>query len=63
MKRSGKKRGTEEQIYKSIREFKKKFFPESFREQSTEALADPRGPRVSLARESLDMVRRRLVKQ
>jgi hypothetical protein len=41
--RSKKKKETRKQVYKSMREFKKKFFPESFREQSTEAPADARG--------------------
>ena len=58
MEKSKKKK----QVYKSMREFEEKFFPESFRKQSTEVPTDARTLGVSLARESLDMIRRRLSK-
>lgn len=51
-----------EQVYKLMREFEKKFFPKSFRKQSTEVPADARALGISSARESLDIVRHRLSK-
>ena len=63
VERSKKKKETRKQVYKSMREFKEKFFPESFREQSAEVPTDARDLGIGLARESLDMIRRRLVKQ
>jgi len=51
-----------EQVYKSMREFEEKFFPKSFREQSTELPTDARSLGISLARESLDTIRQRLSK-
>jgi hypothetical protein len=51
-----------EQVCKSMREFGEKFFPKSFRKQSIEVPTDARALGISSARESLDMVRRRLSK-
>jgi len=56
MERSKKKK----QVYKSMREFEEKFFPKSFRKQSTEVPADARALGISLAKESLDTILRQL---
>ncbi len=58
MERSKKKK----QVYKSMREFEEKFFPESFRKQSAEVSTDARTLGITLAKESLDIIRRRLSK-
>ena len=50
------------QVYKSMREFKEEFFPESSKKQSAEVPTDARTLGISLARESLDMIRRSLSK-
>ena len=54
------KKGKE--VSKSMKDFYEKFFPESFRKQSAEVPSDARALGISLARESLDMIRRRLSK-
>jgi len=46
-----------EQIYKSMREFEEKFFPESFIKQSVEVTTDARTIGINLAKESLDIIR------
>ena len=51
-----------EQVYKSMREFEEKFFPESFIKQSIEAPTDARTIGINLAKESLSMIRSRLSK-
>ena len=51
-----------EQVYKSMREFEEKFFPESFKKQSVEVPTDARTIGINLAKESLDMSRNRLSK-
>lgn len=58
MERGKKKK----QVYKSMREFNEEFFPKSFRKQSTEVPTNVHALGVSLARESLDTIRRRLSK-
>ena len=58
MERSKKKK----QVYKSMREFEEKFFPKSFRKQSTEVPTDARALGISLAKESLDTILRQLSK-
>ena len=58
MKRSKKKK----QVCESMREFEEKYFPESFRKQSTEVSTNARALGISLARESLDTIRHRLSK-
>lgn len=58
MKGSKKK----EQVYKSMKEFEKKFFPKSFRKQSLEQLTDARILGITLARESLNTIRNQLSK-
>ncbi len=58
MERSKKKK----QVYKSMREFEEKFFPNSFRERLSELPTDARALGISLARESLNAIRRRLSK-
>jgi len=58
MERNKKKK----QVCKSIREFKERFFPKSFRKKSKEVPTDARALGISLARESLDTIRRQLVK-
>ena len=44
------------------REFEEKFFPKSFRKQSITVPTDARALGISLARESLDTIRRQLSK-
>jgi len=56
---NGKKK---KQVYKSMEEFEEEFFPKSFRKQSSEVPVDARAIGISLARESLDTIRRRLSK-
>lgn len=51
-----------EQVYKSMREFEKKFFPKSFIKQSVKAPTDARTIGINLAKESLDMIRGRVSK-
>jgi len=51
-----------EQVYKSMREFEEKFFPESFIKQSVEAPTDARTIGINLAKESLDIIRSQLSK-
>jgi len=58
MERSKKKK----RVYRSMMEVEEKFFPNSFREQLSEEPTDARTLGISLARESLDMIRRRLAK-
>lgn len=58
MKSSKKK----EKAYKSMREFEVKFFPESFRKKSVEMPTDAHTLGINLAKESLDMIKSRLLK-
>ena len=51
-----------ERMYKSMKEFEKKFFPKSFRKQSLEGAIDARTIGINLAKESLDTIRSRLSK-
>jgi|GEM_PF-1842428 len=51
-----------EQVFKTMKEFEEKYFPKSIREQLTEVPVDARALGVSLARESLDTIRRQLSK-
>jgi len=46
-----------EQVYKSMREFEEKFFPESFKKQSVEVPTDARTIGINLAKGSLDIIR------
>ena len=54
----GKKQG---QVYRSMEEFEKKFFPDSFRKRARESM-DSHALAVSLAEESLEKIRRQLAK-
>lgn len=56
-----RKNKEKEQIYKSIREFEKKFFPNSLKKR-LEKSTDLRTLAVSLAQESLDKVKHQLMK-
>lgn len=47
-------------IYRSVREFERKFFPKSFKKKTTEKPTDARALGVSLAKESLDKIRGQL---
>ena len=58
MEKSNKKK----QVCISMREFAEKYFPKSFRKQSTEVPTDARALGISLAKESLDTIRHRLSK-
>jgi hypothetical protein len=51
-----------DQVYKSMREFEEKFFPESFKKQSVEAPTDARTIGINLAKESLEIIKSRLSK-
>ena len=57
-----KKNKGEKQIYRSMKEFEKEFFPKSFEKRMTEKPTDAQALGVSLARESLDKIRERLAK-
>jgi len=50
-----------ERVYKSMEEFEKKFFPDSFKKRLLESM-DSHTLAVSLAEESLKKVKRQLVK-
>jgi hypothetical protein len=54
----GKKQG---QVYRSMEEFEKKFFPNSFKKRALESM-DPHALAVSLAEESLEKIRSQLTK-
>jgi len=56
------RRKKKKQVYKSMREFKEKFFPKSSKKQSAEVSTDARALGISLAKESLDMIRHSLSK-
>lgn len=55
---SGKK---QDRVHRSTQEFEKKFFPNSFKKRSVESM-DSHALAVSLAEESLEKIRRQLVK-
>jgi hypothetical protein len=50
------------QVYKSMIEFEKEFLPNSLKRRLSEVPTDSRALGMSLARESLDAIRTRLVK-
>jgi len=50
------------EAYRSITEFEKKFFPNSFKKQSAEKATDYRLIGINMANESLDRLRRKLVR-
>jgi len=51
---------SKKQAYRSMIEFEKKFFPKSFEKRMSEQLTDPQALGISLAKESLDRIRRGL---
>jgi len=51
----------QDQVYKSMQEFEKELFPNSFKKRSVESM-DSHALAVSLAEESLEKIRRELVK-
>ena len=57
--RTSKKR---KQVYNSMIEFEKEFLPNSLKKRLSEVPTDSRALGISLARESLDAIRTRLVK-
>ena len=57
-----KKNKKKEQVYKSMREFDEKFFPESLRKQLSEQTTDARTLGINLAKESLEIIRSQLSK-
>lgn len=62
--RKSKKEGSNkkgERVYKSMEEFEKKFFPNSFQKKLLESM-DSHTLAVSLADKSLEKIRRQLVK-
>jgi len=56
------KRKKKKQVYKSMREFKEEFFPKSSKKQSAKVSTDARALGISLAKESLDIIRHSLSK-
>ena len=50
------------QVYRSMMEFEKRFFPKSFEKRMAEKPTDAQVLGVSLARESLGKIRRRLAR-
>jgi len=48
------------QVYRSMMEFEKRFFPKSFEKRMAEKPTDAQALGVSLAKESLEKIRRRL---
>lgn len=50
------------EVFKSIIEFEKAFFPSSFKKRSSRPPTRPHTLGVSLARQSLDAIRRQLLK-
>lgn len=57
---SGGKKG--KQVFHSITEFEKEYFPKSFEKKMEEKLTDARALGSSLAKESLDKIKTRLAK-
>jgi hypothetical protein len=51
----------QDRVYKSMQEFEKKFFPNSFKKRAVESM-DSHALAVSLAEESLEKIRSQLVK-
>ena len=51
-----------DQVYKSIREFEEKFFPNSIEKSLSEVSTDARASGISLAQESLNRIRKQLEK-
>ena len=51
----------QDRVYKSMQEFEKKFFPNSFKKRSLESM-DSHDLAVSLAEESLEKIRSQLAK-
>ena len=58
MKKSSKKK----QVFRSMIEFEKKYFPKSYEQKMTEKRKDARALGISLAEESLNKIRARLAK-
>ena len=56
------KNGKRKQIYRSMKEFEKEFLPKSFKERMAEKPTDAQALGVSLAKESLEKIRRRLAR-
>ena len=56
------KNGKKKQLYRSMKEFERKFFPKSFKEKMAETPTDAQALGVSLAKESLEKIRERLAK-
>lgn len=51
----------QDQVYRSMQDFEKKFFPNSFKKREVESM-DSHTLAASLAEESLEKIRRELVK-
>ncbi len=51
---------TKKQIYRTMREFEKEFFPKSFEKRMAEKPTDAKALGASLAKESLEKIRERL---
>jgi len=54
--------GKKKQIYRSITEFERTFFPKSFEKRMAEKPKDAQALGVSLANESLEKIRKQLAK-
>jgi len=57
------KKSSEKQIYRTMLEFEKEFFPKSFKERMAEKPTDAQALGVSLAKESLQRIERKLARQ
>ena len=57
------KKNSEKQIYRTMLEFEKEFFPKSYKERMTEKPTDAQALGVSLAKESLERIKRELAQQ
>ena len=51
-----------EKVYRSIREFEEKFFPNSIKKSLSEVSTDARALGISIAKESLNTIKRQLKK-
>jgi len=56
-------RGKEKkQVFRSLMEFEKKYFPKSFKKRMTEKPTDARALGISLSTDTLDKIRRQMSK-
>ncbi|MFQ5456069.1 MAG: hypothetical protein ACE5EA_07700 [Nitrospirota bacterium] len=51
------------QVYKTMREFEEKFFPNAFKKRLLKEITDPRILGITLAQKSLNKIKHKLSKQ